>query len=112
MVILKSKRKRFGGDLKIKLNGKRLHSTQSDKYLGLKICENLTYQHVLSIKLNRANTLSFKVRKFVDSNILRSLYFFISESYLSYCSLVWAHNNNAVNRLVILQKKAPKSINF
>ena len=27
MVILKSKRKRFGGDLKIKLNGKRLHST-------------------------------------------------------------------------------------
>ena len=98
--------------MKIKLNGKRLYSTESDKYLGVKICEDLTWQHALSIKLNRANTLSFKARKFVDSHILRSLYFFISESYFSYCSLVWAHNNNAVNRLVILQKKAPKSISF
>ena len=36
MVIFKSKQKKFEGDLKIKLSGKRLYSTESVKYLGVK----------------------------------------------------------------------------
>ena len=53
MVIFKSKQKKFEGDLKIKLCGKRLHPTESVKYLGVKIDTNLSWQyHVndLSIK--------------------------------------------------------------
>ena len=42
MVIFKSKRKKFEGDLKIKLCGKRLYSTDSVKYLGIKIDTNLS----------------------------------------------------------------------
>ena len=34
MVIFKSKQKKFEGDLKIKLCGKRLYPTKSVKYLG------------------------------------------------------------------------------
>ena len=45
MVIFKSKQKKFKGDLKIKLCGKRLHPTESVKYLGVKIDTNLTWQH-------------------------------------------------------------------
>ena len=37
MVIFKSKQKKFEGDLKIKLSGKRLYPTESVKYLGVKI---------------------------------------------------------------------------
>ena len=59
-----------------------------------------------SVKLNRANALLFKIRKFVDDKTLRSIYFAIFESNLNYCSLVWAHNYNVINGLVILQKKA------
>ena len=33
MVILKSKQKKFEGDLKIKLSGKRLYLTESVKYM-------------------------------------------------------------------------------
>ena len=40
MVIFKSKQKKFEGDLKIKLCGKRLYPTESVKYLGLKIDTN------------------------------------------------------------------------
>ena len=42
MVIIKSKQKKFEGDLKIRLCGKRLYSTESVKYLGLKIDRNLS----------------------------------------------------------------------
>ena len=63
MVIFKSKQKKFEGDLKIKLSGKRLYPTESVKYLGVKIDTNLSWQyHVndLSVKLNRANALLSK----------------------------------------------------
>ena len=58
MVIFKSNQKKFEGDLKIKLRGKRLYSTENVKYLGVKIDANLSWQyHVndLFIKLNRGN---------------------------------------------------------
>ena len=115
MVIYKFKRKRFHGELKIKLNGKRFYSTESVKYLGAKTDENLTWKHHIndfSIKLNRANTLLFKVRKFVDINILRSIYFAFFESYLNFCSLVRAQNTSSIHRLVILWKNTLRIINF
>ena len=78
MVVFKSKRKKLEGDLKIKLCGKRLNLTESVKYLGVTIDTNLTWQHHvndLSIKLNRANGLLFKIRKYVSPKILRSIYY-------------------------------------
>ena len=115
MVIFKSKRKKFNDTVKIKLSGKRIYPTASVKYLGVKIDQHLTWQHHindLSVKLNRANALLFKIRKFVDDKILRSIYFAIFESNLNYCSLVWAQNYNVINRLVILQKKAIRIMNY
>ena len=115
MVIFKFKQKKFEGDLKIKLFGKRLYSTESVKYLGVKIDANLSWQyHVndLSIKLNRANALFFKMRKYVSLKILRSIYFAIFDSYLSYCCLVWAQNYSTIQRIIILQKKAIRIINL
>ena len=107
MAIFKSTQKKLEGDLKIKLSGKRLYPTESVKYLGVKIDTNLSWQyHVndLSVKLNRANALLFKIRKNVSCKILRSIYFAIFDSYLSYCCLVWAQNCSTIQRIVILQK--------
>ena len=110
MVIIKSE-----VELKIKLYGKRLYPTESVKYLGVKIDTTLSWQyHVndLSIKLNRANVLLFKMRKYVSLKILRSIYFAIFDSYLSYCCLVWAQNCSTIQQILILQKKAVGIINF
>ena len=107
MVIFKSKQKKFEGDLKIKLSGKRLYPTESVKYLGVKIHTNLSLQyHVndLSVKLNRTNALLFKMRKYGSCKILRSIYFAIFDSYLSYCCLAWAQNCSTIQQIVILQK--------
>ena len=108
MVIFKSKQKKLESDLKIKLCGKRLYPTESVKYLGVKTDTNLTWQHHvndLSIKLNRANALLFKIRKYVSLKILRSIYFAIFNSYVSYCCLVWAQNFSSIKRILILQKR-------
>ena len=88
MVIFKSKQKKFEGDLKIKLCSKRLYPAESVKYLGVKIDTNPNWEHHvndLSIKLNRANTLLFKMRKYVSLKISRSIHFANFDSYLSYC---------------------------
>ena len=85
--------------------GKRLYPTESVKYLYVKID---TWQHHvsdLSIKLNRANALLFKIRKYVSPNILRSIYFAIFDSHLSYCCLVWAQNFSSIKQILILQKR-------
>ena len=115
MVIFKSNQKKFEGDLNIKLCGKRLYPTESVKYLGVKIDTNLSWQyHVndLFIKWKRANALLFKMRKLVSLKILKSIYFAISDSYLSYCCLAWAQNRSTIQQILILQKKAVRIINF
>ena len=107
MIIFKSKHKKFESDLKIKLCGKRLYPTESAKYLGVKIDTNMSWQyHVnyLSIKLNRAYGLLFKMRKYVSLKILRSIYFAIFDSYLSYCCLVWAQNCSTIQQIIIKKK--------
>ena len=115
MVIFKSKQNKFEGDLKIKLCGKRLYPTESVKYLGVKIDANLNWEHHvndLSIKLNRSNAFLFKMINFVSLKILRSICFAIFDSYLFYCCFVGARNRSTIQRIVILQKKVARIINF
>ena len=45
------------------------------------------------------------MRKYVSFKILKSIYFTIFDSYLSYCCLVWAQNCSTIQRILILQKK-------
>ena len=56
VVLLKSIRKQTETTFKLKLNGKRLYSTNSVKYLGIKIDENLNWRQQIN-KLNRANAV-------------------------------------------------------
>ena len=85
------------------------------KHLGVKIDRNLRWHyHVndLSIKLNRASALYLKMRKYVSLEILRSIYFAIFNSCLSYYCLIWAQNCSTIQRIIILQKNAIRIINF
>ena len=115
MVIFKSKQKKFEGDLKVNFCGKKLYPTESVKYLPVKTDTNLSWQnHVndLAIKLNRANVLLFRMRKYVSIKILRSIYFAIFDSYLSHSCLAWAQNYITIKRIITLQKKNIRIINF
>ena len=83
--------------------------------MGIKIDKQLNWRdHIneVTIKLNRANALLFKVREYVSTDTLRSIYYAIFDSYLNYGSLVWGQNTNAIKCLTILQKKALRLMNF
>ena len=115
IVIFKSKQKQFDGEIKLKLSRKRLFPTDSVKYLGVKIDGNLLWKsHIdyLSVKLNRANALLFKIRNLVNNSILRTIYFSVFVSHLNYCSFVWSQNCHAIKQLVLQKKKLLELLTF
>ena len=115
LVIFKHQKKQLDSLIKIKLNHKRLYSSKSVKYLGIKIDENLNWKqhiHDIAIKLNRANYLLFTIRNYVNKHILRTICFAIFDSHINYANLIWGQNLHAVSQIVILQKKALRIMNF
>ena len=92
---------------KTKWSGKRTYPTASVKYLGVKINQNFTWQHHInyfSVKLNIADDLLFKIRKFVDDKILWFILLFLK--------LLCLGSKLEYHCLVILQKKALRIMNF
>ena len=78
-------------DREIKLNRKRLYPTPSVKHLGVKIDENVNWNHLINdlvAKLNGASALLFKIRNYVNQKVLRSIYLAIFDSHLSYANLI------------------------
>ena len=115
LLIFKSPRKILLDGIKIKLSGKRLYPSNSVKYLGIKIDRFLHWHdqvNSIAVKLNRANALLLKIRNYVNTKTLRNIYFAIFDSHLSYSCIVWAQNINTIRRLIVLQKKALRIINF
>ena len=116
LVIFHHPSKTLKYNLKIKLNGKKLYPSDYVRYLGILIDSHLNFKyHMDSLcnKLARAIGMLSKIRHFVNTLTLRSIYFSIFSSLLSYASIIWGQNNNLqLNRVVSLQNKAIKVINF
>ena len=97
LILFKPKMKKLDFDLKPRLNGKRIYPTKSIKYLGIKIDENLTwidYINDIAIKLNMANA---RLREFVKTKILKSVYYAIFDCQLNYANTGWVPNRNSMN---------------
>ena len=48
----------------------------------------------------------------MNKHILRTIYFSIFDFHINYANLIWRQNLHAVSRIVILQKKALRIMNF
>ena len=115
LIIFKHQRKKVDSPTKIKLNCKRLCPSKTVKYLGIKINENFNWKqdiHDIAIKLNRANALLSIIRNYVNKHTLRTIYFAIFDSHINYANLIWGQNLHSLSRIIILQKKALRIMNF
>ena len=116
LVIFHHPNKTINYNLKIKLHGKKLFPSVFVRYLGVLIDSHLNFSHHMSSignKLSRAIGMLSKIRHYVDFPTLRSIYFSIFSSILSYSSIIWGQNNNTLfKRIEALQNKAIKIINF
>ena len=55
--------------------------------------------------MNRANAMLYKVRDFMNANILKSIYYVLFESHINYACIIWGQNISTINPLYILQKR-------
>ena len=113
--MFKPRMKKIDFDLKLKLNEKRLYPAKSVKYLGIKIDESFTWnEHIndIAIKLICANVMLYKVRKFVNTTVLKLIYHTIFDCHLNYANTVCGQNKNSLNHLFLLLKKTLRIISF
>ena len=115
LIIFRDPRKKTMHDLKIKIDGKKLIPSKFVKYLGVLIDCHLTWhahEMELHCKLARAIGMLCKIRHYVNFETLRSIYYGIFSSILTYGSQIWGQHNSIVKKLQILQNKALRIINF
>ena len=102
--------------LKLYLNNNILNQVTSIKYLGIFFDENLNWKpHVLHVcsKIKRGLGILSKLRHFLPTKILRSLYYSLIYPYLIYGVVAWGNTyETTVNPLFILQKRAVRLITF
>ena len=98
------------------LAGKKIFESRKVKYLGIILDDCLNWKiHIneLCKKLSRTVGMLFKIRHQCNKRVLRSLYFSLFESHLSYGLPVWGSAIQAhMQKLFILQKKAIRAISF
>ena len=116
LIIFRHPNKQLNYNLKIKINGTKLVPSDQVKYLGIILDPHLNWSHHthgLASKLTRAAGMLAKIRHYVPVKTLRSIYFGIFSSLLTYGSQVWAQNQNQyIARIHKIQNKAIRIINF
>ena len=85
------------------------------KYLGIRTDNKLNWKaHNINIpiKLKRANVMLYKVRDYVDTGILISIYHILLESHIYYACIICGQNVLTTNHIFIPQKKVIRLIHF
>ena len=93
----------------IKINKKALNEKKSIKYLGMLIDSTLSWkEHVsyLSKKLSRAVGILYKIRPFVNTKIMKNIYYALFYSHIVYAIEVWGSTGiTNLNKIITLQKR-------
>ena len=103
-------------DLGIFINGEKLKEVDHAKYLGALIDNKLNWSYqinAVSLKLSKGLGLLAKIRHYVPSNTVRSLYYSFINPYIDYNLLNWGmaapSTLNSINQKI---KKAVRIISF
>ena len=94
----------------LKIEGETIPEVSKTKFLGVIIDNRLNWQHhinYISCKVAKGIGIILKIRKVLDNESLRSLYYAFIYPYMMYCNHVWGNACSVyLNKLIILQKKA------
>ena len=100
----------------IKINKKAICEKKSIKYLGVLIDSTLSWKdHVfyLSKKLSRAVGILYKLRPFVNTKIMKNVYYALFYSYVVYAIEVWGSACETIlTKIAILQKRVIRLLTY
>ena len=109
-MIFRNPAKRITDSPDIKVHGEKIEQVKTFNLFGINIDENLKWRHHLdqiSIKLSRCIGISHKLKHYVPFCTLKTMYFSLFMSHITYGILVWG---NHAPRIVQLQKKVIRII--
>ena len=102
--------------ISIKIGNQHVRQAKYVKFLGLILDENLSWKYhlcELSKKLSRTCGIFFKIRHFLPSSALVSLYNSLFSSFLQYGIIVWGLTYEVHTKpIYLLQKKVVRAIAF
>ena len=98
----------------LQLNGHKVHESTKIKYLGILIDPKLSWKfHIAELckKVSRGVGMIFKIHDICPEPVLKSLYYSLINSHLSYGITVWGvANSTLVKKVFLLQKRAMRAI--
>ena len=113
-IIFRPPRSNLENRVVLKLNGTKLFESPKLKYLGVILDNKLSWKHhinELSKKLNRAVGMVYKIRTNCSNAVLRSLYFSLFHSHITYGIPVWGKCIALYsNKILLIQKKMVRAI--
>ena len=96
------------------MNRKALVQKDYVKYLGILLDEHLNWKHQInnvSKKISRGVGILSKLKNFLETKLLKSIYYSLVYSHLNYGIQAWGSaSSNDLDKLLILQKKAARII--
>ena len=115
VIIFRRKKKQLDFDLNLKVCGKKLQASSYVKYLGIYLDQYLDWSphaNHLSDKLIKTNAMLCKLCHYVNEATIKSIYYVVFHSHLSYVCTAWGQNLNPKHRINLLQKKAMRITSF
>jgi len=115
-IIFRPPRLNLNKRVTLKLNGVTIFESTKIKYLGIILDSRLSWKHhvnELCKKLGRTLGMIYKVRHLCTPSVLRSLYFSLFNSHLSYGLSVWGQCIAEYSeKIKLIQKKIVRAISF
>ena len=115
-VIFRPIQRKLPKQVMLSINNQMLTQETSIRYLGVYIDYNANWKtHItyISKKVKRSIGILSKLRYFISTKILLSLYYALVEPFLNYCIIAWGGTyRTTLQPLFILQKKALRIITF
>ena len=115
VLLFRSRNKNITYEVKLKIDEHYLKFSSHVKYLGILLDEFLVWNYqfdLLASKLSRANGILAKLRHFVPISLLKTIYYAIFHSHISYASIVWGQSLSQNSRIGKLQKRCLRIITF
>ena len=108
-VIFRTKSKPMNHNVTLKFGKKAITQKDHIKYLGVNLDENLDWSnHVAEIskKVSRGIGVMYRIRRYVDLSILKSIYYSLIYSHLLYAIEVWGNAcDTLTEKILIFAKK-------
>ena len=115
-LIFRSYKKPMTQNVTIKLDKKALMQKDNIKYLGVLVDEHLSWKQQISNvskKVSRSVSILFKLRYYMNTSMLKGLYYSLVYSHLVYGIEVWGSAcDTNLDKIIVLQKKAIRVITF